>query len=285
MKHLDDEDIAMMIDGRISKGERECFWEHLFQCDACLMVYNESLNFVDQEDKKKFFLKKPNPGKITERFWKTAKTTLASKELIPMYAVLFIAIILLPFLLIKENARVKYIEKSIRALKSRGIHSFTSSNNLEYAAVRAGIFAEELSLLVEYGGKEDLKGKIADKLVNELRIIFKAEINSLLPDLVQIEERTFETVIRNIKYMLGQQLVGELFQFGRFVEQSILGSFNDKLPSFGKVKKYCQLIGHGYNERLPAGVLKELNKFTSDTGIRESNDIFLNIKEIFLSAE
>ena len=285
MKHLDDEDIALMIDGRVSKEARERFLKHLFQCDTCFKIYNESLNFIEQEDKKKIFFKMPNHGKIADQFWQPTKTMLANKGLIPVYTVFLIAIILLPFLLIKDNSRIEYIEKSIAGLKSNESHYFMSSNNLVYAAVRTGIFTEELLCLSKYSGEENLKGEVVHRLVNELRVIFKTEVDSLLPDLVYTEEGAFETAVWHIKHMLDQQLLGEFFQFGRFVEQSIFSSFNNKLPCLERVGKYRQLIVYKYHKKLPVGVLKELNKFSGATRIRESNDIFMNIKEIFLSAE
>ncbi|HLP61595.1 MAG TPA: hypothetical protein VK186_22330 [Candidatus Deferrimicrobium sp.] len=288
MEHLEDEDIARMIDGKISKRERECFLEHLSGCDMCLTIYNESLKFVEQENKKKFFLKMPNLGEIGDRFWQPFKSIFANKRLIPVYAVLLIGVILLPFLLLKENAQVKYIEESITAMESRGVHSFTGSNNSIYAAVRAGIFKEELSLLVDYSGKKELKEKLAARLINELKVIFKAEADSLLPDLVYLEEGTFESVVQRIRDMLKQRSLGEPFQFGGFVEQSILGTFENNVPRLGEVERYRHLIVQEYKDKLPEGVLKELNKFTGITGtvgLKESKDIFRDIKEIFISAE
>lgn len=284
MEHLEDEDIARMIDGKINKRERERFLEHLSGCNMCLTIYNESLKFVMQESKKKFFLKMPNLGGIIDRFWQPAKTIFTSKQLIPVYAVLLIGIILLPFLLLKENAQVHYIEESMSSLEISGIHTFSSPHDPVYAAVRAGILMEDLSLLVDYGGKEDLKEKIIQGLINELKVIFNGEADSLLPDLVHVEEGTVETVIQRIQSMLKQRSLVELFQFGSFIEQSILVSFENNLPRQEEVEKYRKLIAREYKDKLPEGILKELNKFNGGIGIKESNDIFINIKEIFLSA-
>jgi hypothetical protein len=284
MKHLEDEDIARMIDGKISKQERERFLEHLSGCDSCLTVYNESLKFVEQGGKKKVFLKMPNLGCIADRFWLPVKSIFSSKRLIPVYAVLLIVIVLLPFLL-KENAQVKYIEESISALESRGVHTFTGSNEPVYAAIRAGIFTEELSLLVDYGGKGDLKGKVVDRLINELRVIFKAEADSLLPDLVHLEEESFETVVQRIGTMLERRSLSGLFQFGRFVEQGILASIDGKRPLAEEVDRYRRLIAGEYHNKLPPGVLKELNKFGASAGIDEIKGILTGIKDIFLAAE
>jgi len=284
MEHLEDEDIARMIDGTIGKRERERFLEHLSGCDLCLSVYNESLKFVEQEGKEKFVLKMPNLGGIVDRFWQPVKSIFAVRRLIPVYAVLLIVVVLLPFLL-KENAQVEYIDDSAALLESRGVYSFVGSNNEMYAAVRAGIFTEELSLLVDYGGKEDLRGKIAARLFNELKVLFNDEAVSLLPDPAHLEEESFDMVVRGIGTMLEKRSLAGLFRFGRFVEQGILASVDGKRPLAEEIERYRRLVAGEYNDKLPPGVLKELNKFGAVTGINESKEILTGIKDIFLAAE
>lgn len=284
MEHLEDEDIAGMIDGTIGKKERERFLEHLSGCDLCLSVYNESLKFVEQEGKEKFVLKMPNLGGIVDRFWQPVKSIFAARRLIPVYAVLLIVVVLLPFLL-KENVQVEYIEDSAALLESRGVHSFVGSNNEMYAAVRAGVFVEELSLLVDYGGKVELRGRIVKWLINELKVFFGTEVESLLPDLSNLEEGTFDAVVQRIRDMLEKRSLGELFQFGRFVERGILACVDGKRPLEEEVEKYRRLIAGEYRDKLPAGVLKGLNKFGVGTGINESKEILIGVKDIFLAAE
>lgn len=284
MKHLEDEDIARMIDGTISKQERERFLEHLSGCNSCLSVYSESLKFVEEEKKSKVMLKLPQVGEVVDGWRRQARTIFAGKRLIPVYAVLLIVIVLLPFLL-KENAQVKYIEESIAALESRGVHSFTGSNDPVYASIRAGIFVEEISVLIDYGGKAKLRGKIVERLINELKVLFNAEAGSLLPDPAHLEEESFETVVQRIETMLEKRSLAMLFQFGRFVEQGILASIDGKRPLAEEVERYRQLIAGEYQDKLPPGVLKELNKFTVTAGVNESKEILTAIKDIFLSSE
>jgi hypothetical protein len=285
MIHLEDEDIARLIDGKISKNERKQFLEHLSGCDECLMIYNESLTFVQQDQKRKFFLKMPDLEKIILRFRQLSKPIFSDKRLILAYAVLLIGIILMPFLLLRENSQVTYIEESMATIEHRGSHSFISSTDPLFAAVRAGIFMEELSLLVDYGGKEELKGKLVRGLMNELKVIFNVEADSLLPDLVHVEEGTIETIEQRIRVMLEQRSFGELFQFGSFIEHSILGSFEDQVPNREQIEKYRDTINKKYKDALPEGVLRELNKFPYEVDMKENKEIFLNIKEIFLAVE
>jgi hypothetical protein len=53
MKHLEDEDIGKMIEGTISKKERENFLKHLSECSTCFEVYTDTLKFTMKERKPK----------------------------------------------------------------------------------------------------------------------------------------------------------------------------------------------------------------------------------------
>lgn len=50
MSHIEDEDIARMIDGNISKMEREDFLRHFSECDSCLSIYTDALEFLSPHD-------------------------------------------------------------------------------------------------------------------------------------------------------------------------------------------------------------------------------------------
>ncbi|MCX6580176.1 MAG: zf-HC2 domain-containing protein [Candidatus Aminicenantes bacterium] len=284
MKHLEDEDIARMIDGTISKRERERFLVHLSGCNSCLSVYSESLKFIEEENKNRVMLKLPRVGAVIDGWRRQARTFFVGNRLMPVYAVLLIVVVLLPFLL-KENAQVHYIEECVTEMEVRGIHRFSDSNDPMYASVRAGIFVEEISVLIDYGGKEDLRGKLAARLFNELKVLFNDEAVSLLPDPGHLEEESFDVVVRSMGTMLEKRRLSGLFQFGRFVERGILVSVDGKRPLVEEVERYRRLVAGEYNDKLPPGVLKELNKFGAVTGINESKEILTGIKDIFLAAE
>jgi len=58
--HLSDEQIAILIDGKGNKEERESCFNHLFECRECFEVYAESLksleNFQNEKFQKRFFM-------------------------------------------------------------------------------------------------------------------------------------------------------------------------------------------------------------------------------------
>lgn len=284
MEHLEDEDIARMIDGTISKQERERFLEHLSGCESCLSVYSESLKFIEEEKKSKVLLKFPRVGEVIGGWLGQARTVFAGRRLIPVYAVLLIVIVLLPFLL-KENVQVKYIDECVKEIEVRGIHQFSSPNDPVYAAIRAGIFTEEISLLSDYGGKVELRGKIAVRLFNELKVLFNDEAISLIPDPAHFEEESFDMVVQRMVVMLEKRSLAGLFHFGSFVEKGILSCVDGKRPLVEEVEKYRRLIEVEYRDKLPPGVLKQLNRFGAAEGVVESKEILIGIKDIFLAAE
>ncbi len=281
MRHLEDEDIARMIEGNIDKKEREHFLKHLSECDSCLGVYTETLKFVEEERKSKAILKFPNLGEIADRFRQAIGTMFPKKRLIPVAAALIIILLMVPFALNElhqrriRNAQVGFIADSVNEMET---YAFSPSKDKIYAAVRAGIFIEDISLLVNTGGNEELKTKITKMLSSELKI-FISEKSSLPQSLANIDRKNYETVVQRIRELMEKQSLSELFEFGCFVEYSILSTFENKTPNLEDIDKYQQIA----NEfDLPQGVFKELNKLKPTIEVEKSKNICIAIKQIFL---
>jgi hypothetical protein len=292
MRHLEDEDIARMIEGKISKKERKNFLKHLSECDSCITVYTETFKFVEKERKRPTILKLPGIEKIkipVQHLWQDIRDWLANKKpvLVPAFIVLIVVLVVGPFVLKElhekstENAKIQQIAGDI---ESMGSHAFSPSRDEISAAVRAGIFIEDLSLVVNAGGNEELKTKISKMLSNELKIMFKNETDSLFQDLENIEKKNFETVVQNIQKQIEKRPLSKLFGFGRFVELSILSTFENKRPQQGDIDKYQQIL-QKYKNKLPRGIFNQLKKLKPPGGIKESKKTFIAIKEIILSLE
>jgi hypothetical protein len=285
MRHLEDEDIARLIDGTISKKEREDFLKHLSECETCLSVYSETLKFMEKEKEKKrktIWKLFPETKKIADRFGKAIATMFPKKRLIPALAVLIIILLMVPFVLNElhqrriKKAQVEFIAKNIEEMET---YAFSPSKDIIYAAVRAGIFVEDLSLLVNTGEKE-LKTKIATMLSGELKI-FISETSALLKHVENIDRKNYETIVRNIRALVEKQSLSELFRFGCFVEHSILSTYENKTPNQEDINKY-QRIAQKYKDKLPIGVFKELKKLKPNLKKEKSKNICVAIKQIFL---
>ena len=101
MKHLTDEDIARMIDGKIDKQEREDFLHHFSQCHECLALYTETLKFIGAEKQKPAPVKLPRFLSIVPHIERAVDFLFPGKRWVPALAGLLIilALVTLPFIL------------------------------------------------------------------------------------------------------------------------------------------------------------------------------------------
>lgn len=285
MKHLEDEDIARMIEGTVSKKERETFLQHLSECSACFNVYTETLKFVEGEKQRKV----PGIEKIktaARRFRLAVGTIFTNKKLVPAFAVSIIIVLIGTFVINYlhhreiENNKMVYIEKIVEEIENRDVHAFSGSKGEIYAALRAGIFVEDLSLVVNAGGKNGLKTKIIKMLSRQLNV-FAGEKSSLFQELANIERKNVEAVVKRIRELIEKRSFDDLFRFGRFLEQSILSTYENKTTKQEDIEKYQRIL-QKYKGKLPLGVFKELKKFKTTTSAEESKTICIAIKEILL---
>jgi hypothetical protein len=289
MKHLEDEDIARMIEGKISKKERETFLRHLSECNACFDVYTETLTFVEKERKKKTILQLPEPVKVTGHLFLQGTRNLFKTRrpvLVPAFAALIIIVLIMPFLLKYvlhrgiENNKIGYIKNSLMEIENRGVHAFSGSKGEIYAALRAGIFVEDLYLVVNADGNEELKTKIIKMLSRQLNT-FGIQKSALSPELENVERKNVEAVVNRIRELIEKRSLADLFRFGRFVEHSILSTYENKIPKPEDIEKYGRTL-RKYEGTLPRGVFRELKKLKPATGVEESKTICIAIKEILL---
>lgn len=291
MKHLEDEDIGRMIEGNVSKKERENFLEHLSECTTCFEVYTDTLKFVRKVRKPKINERLLNLIEkiVNHPFWQDIRAGFKNKRpvLVPAFAVLVIILLIGPFVL-KElhNRRIAkiQIQQIVVDIENMGSQAFSPSKDEIYAAVRAGIFVEDLTLVVNAGGHEELKTKISKMLSDELKTIYKNVSDPIFQELEHIERKNLKTVVQNIQERVGKRSFPGLFRFGRFIEYSIFSSFGNKIPNQEDIEKHQRII-QKYKDKLPQGVFKELKKLKTTSGVEKSKKIFLSIKEIILSLE
>jgi hypothetical protein len=259
MAHLKDEDMARLIEGRVNKRERADFLKHLSQCDACLDTYTETLKFVEGEKQREKAEVTLAPIKRTApRFWKYALPAAA--------AALLIILVLLPYLSV-DNARIKYVKRSAAEIEHFIDNAFVSPPNREYAAVRAGILIEDLGLLVQAPGQREWTGKIVRMLAKNLDIQLPA-----------VGQENFKMVLESIRQLLERESLAELFQLGRFIEYTILSTFEGEMPKPVDIGKFLAIA---QTHDLPPGVVKGLQGLEMAGGIEESRRICVSIKEVF----
>lgn len=266
MGHLDSEDICRLIDGDVSKKERETFQRHLSQCDTCLTQYNQTIKFMGNEDKNKRILTFPKVVKDFRRYWQDTSAIFNTRRWIPALAtamVLLAAGFIISSIITHskiEKARIAHIQQR----ESGEVYSLSPDKSKIISTIRAGIFMEDLTLLNETEGNKDLKAKISELLLSQLG-----------KDTPKATPLNLEQIRR---YMEASQYA-ELFRLGIFLERSILDTFADKKPKQEEIETFLQ-IAREHN--LPRGVLKNLEKLKKAVNAEESRKTCIAIREIFL---
>jgi len=286
MKHFEHEEIARFAEGKVKDSEQETFIRHLAECGECFKAYTDTLKFIEEEYKKRFTLKFPNLEKIKtalHRFGQDMRTLVRNRRpvLVPVFAASIIVLLMVPYILNIlhekriENAKIQQISMDIENIGAQG---FAPSGNKPAAALRAGIFVEDLTLVVNAGGNEDLKTKITKMLGSQLKIFTGAE-NPLLRELENIEKKNLPGMAQRIQELLKHRSLTEFFGFGRFIENSLLLLFENKLPPQADIEKYFAIARE---QDLPQGVLKNLEELKTTKSVDQSKKSCIAIKNIFL---
>jgi len=285
MKHFEPEELARFAEGKVKDSEQETFIRHLAECGECFKAYSDTLKFIEEEYKKRFTLKFLNLEKIKialHRFWQDMHTSVRNRRpvLVPVLAALIIVLLIVPYFLKTlhekriENAKIQQIVMDIENIGTQG---FAPSGNKPAAALRAGIFVEDLALVVNAGGNEDLKTKITKMLGSQLETLIGKQ-NPLLRELAAIEKKNLPGIVQRIPDLFGRRSLVELFSFGRFIEHSLLLFFENKLPPQAEIEKHIAIAReHG----LPQGVLKNLEKLKTTKSVEQGKKYCIAIKNIF----
>lgn len=287
MKHPEEIDIARFVDGNITKAEREALLDHFSQCESCLKAYTDTLKFAAERKKRPWFQNFPITGNILVYlnwqsiglFFKKNLAVLATASMV------LLLIILSPIIKKKAtsevyNAKINYIEGSIMKIENTMNLGFLPSRNQIKAAVRAGFFIEDLKVLLSSSGKKELETKISRMLVAELKKITAGEdeMDLAFLHLEEMSKTNFKKIVLKLQDFLESKSLSQLYQFGRFVEQSILATFEKKTPKKNELEKYLQIV-RKYN--LLKTVLDKMEELKTTSRITAKRKLWNDVKEIF----
>jgi hypothetical protein len=282
MGHLKHEDMAGMIGGNINKRTRKKFLKHLSRCQSCSKVFTETLKFFQEEEgeQEQVFtlpvLQKKSPG-----FLHRVGDFFANKRLRPAFAAaaLILVLLTLPFILTRDG----HISDQVQSIKERFFspkskYGFGGSPDEISSALRAGIFIEDLSVVVNHAKDKELKTKIGKRLIIQLRNISPEETDKLFPNPEDVGE--LKKAVKNIERLIESKSLTEPFLFGRFLERSFLDTFKDKRPLPKDIERYRQLARKpGFSPE----VLKEFDKLKIATVSNDIRETCEKIEKIFFS--
>ena len=283
MKHIEIEDIGRLIDGNVSKKEQKQFLEHMSQCKTCLTLYNETLKFMGEDQKSKAPLKLPAFEEITSSIKHVFAAIFTVRKYRWAAATSIIILVIAAFLWYTfssggpgkiERAQIRHIEKRLQDID---VQAFFPSRDKIYEAVRAGIFVEELSLLIQTDAPEELRIKTRQILRAEINRL-TGDKNSSVKEWSHPDQKNLQTMVRGIRELMEKYSLTELFLLGRFLEQSILSTFENKTHHKEDIERYQQ-ISQTY--KLPPGVFKRLERIKKTSDIQEIRNLLKEIEQVF----
>lgn len=283
MKHIEIEDIGRLIDGNVSKQEKKQFLTHMSQCKTCLTLYNETLKFMGEDQKSKAPLKLPAFEEIISRIKHIFETIFTVRKYQLAAATSIIILVTAAFLWQVfsgggtgkiEQAQIRHIENRVENLEIKAI---LPSLDKIYEAVRAGIFVEELSLLVRTNAPGELRIKILQILMAEIDRL-TGDKNTIGKELTPIDKKNLDIMIRGIRELMEEYSLTELFQLGGFLEQSILATFENKTPHKEDIERYQQIVR---TYKLPPGVFKRLERIKRTNDLKETRNLLKEIEQVF----
>jgi hypothetical protein len=268
MTHLDNNDIARMIDGTINKEERELFKKHLSECDRCLNIYSETKSFMEEEN--------ANARLINLQIFTFPRKLLAA-------AFLLMAVLVGIFILTRSpGGRInpetqQSLVKRYDPWEKEYSQGLLPYGEKDITAVRIGIFWEDLSMVLKEQGDNTLKANIQKLLTGHLKL-FIDKTNPLMEAVTDAGTGNLETIETGIRQLMEKESLFELYLFGRFLERSFLATYEKKIPNRAEIVKY-QRLAREY--KFSIGVLRGLSMLETAAGIDESRSICNNIVEIF----
>jgi hypothetical protein len=284
MKHLKEEDMARMISGNVGKWERRKYLEHLSRCESCNKVFTETLKFFEEEEKGEEVLRLPAYAtKEESRFRQVIDAMFKKPLLVPTLAAAIIILLMVPFFITgpgpdnlkdkRENAKAFVSE-----ITSQGSYNLDGSKNIIDSAVCTGIIIEDLYLFVKAPGEEHLFREMAEILSVELRNILKDDIDKLFPGLSNMKRENLQKSVDSIEVQLARRSLSEPFRFGRFLEQTLSETFDEKKPGEEEIDKYLRMA---QKIELPVGVVTKLKELKEATGTGKIRILCKEIKKIF----
>jgi hypothetical protein len=284
MTHLKEEDMARMISGNVGKKERKKFLEHLSRCESCHKVFTDTLRFIAEEEKGEDILRLPGYSiKEDSRFRWVIDAMFKKPVLVPALAAAIIILLMVPFFITgpgpdslkdkRENAKAFVSE-----ITSQGPYNLAGSKNIIDSAVCTGIIVEDLFLFVKAPVQEQLSREMAEILMVELRNILKDDVVKLLPGLPNIKKEDLQKTVDSVEEQLVRRSLSEPYHLGRFLEQTLLETFDEKKPGEEEIDKYLQMARE---MELPAGVVTRLAELKKAPGFERIRSLCKEIKKIF----
>jgi hypothetical protein len=257
--HPKDEDIARLIDNKVTPAEREEILDHIDECDECAAVFRNVLKFreIEEEREQRKSLVKIFPGKNA---W------------LPIAAGILLFAILTVFLLYKSpketsgfywanapgSEALRHIEENVSKFEEDSSYGFSPNLSIKTVSVRLGFFTEDLNRLA-MAKENQVKEKIIRLLENTMNHWFKYEIRILGLDRNKIDREFVVEMDRQLENRLKANALDELYLFGRYIERSIFLCLEGRLPDKDPIKKLIRVSKSNNLASIIPGILEKID--------------------------
>jgi len=224
--HLDDENIAKLIDGKASQIEKKEYLDHISNCEECFEIYSDSIKSLrNLKSKNIMFL-----------------SLLQSRKYISLLAASILIFVVGIFYITKSEINItgttikttNYIKSNLLKYGDSSSYGFTQNETVFFNVVRLGIMAVDIESLSSAKKNKiflELKDLIKEDLIKiDKALLINREIlisNKLNPKII-IE-------IKKMKYM-------EYYIFGRILEKTIFEAIEGRFPLRNNIEKLENIV-------------------------------------------
>ena len=275
--HPTDEDIARLIDNKVTPGEREEILEHIDDCEECAAVFRNVLKFfeISEERKERRFLVKIFHGK---NVW------------LPLAAGILLFALLFVFLLYMPNKQADFswarapgkgplnlIEENVSRFAGDSTYGFSPDISIKTVSVRLGFYIEDLKRLIP-SKQIQLKEKILRLLKGEMKHWFKYELQIFDLDR-KIDGEFVAGVDRQLENRLKKEALDDLYFFGQYIERSIFLCMEGRFPDKSPIKKLIRAAKSNNLARIIPGLFENIRE---EESLKRILKHLQAIREIFL---
>jgi hypothetical protein len=277
--HPTDEDIARLIDNKVTPAEREEILDHIDECVECAAVFRNVLKFreIEEECENRRFLVKIFQGKNA---W------------LPIAAGILLFALLAVFLLYKSPKETggfywanipakeafRHIEENVSKFEEDSSYGFSPNLSIKTVSVRLGFYIEDLNRLVP-AKENQVKERILRLLEKVMNHWFKYEIPISYPDMNKIDREFVTTLSSRLGTRLKADALDDLYFFGQYIERSIFLCMEGKLPDRGPIKKLIRVSRSNNLARIVPGILEKIER---EESIKRILNHLQAVREIFL---
>ena len=261
--HLDDENIAKLIEGKASQIEKKEYLDHISNCEECFEIYSDSIKSLrNLKSKNIMFL-----------------SLLYNRKYISLLAASILIFVVGIFYLNKSDINntgktiktTNYIKSNLIKYGGSASYGFSPGEAIYFRLIKVGIMAADI---------ESLPSVKDDNIFLELKDLIK-------DDLTRIDNTIFNNKEILVSNKLHPEIINELkkqeyykyYKFGEILEKSILNAIEGKIPLEKNIKTLEAIVLN--NSIFPTKIKANLTEILKSNDLKKTKKLLETIKSFF----